>query len=291
MQPASTAISEFATAQPASLWVWMPSGASSARRHLADDAQHLVRQRAAVRVAQDDRVGAGLGGRLADLERVGRRRPCSRRRSARRRRRPCGLRPSGTRPSRAPCARSRSSVVCSVSVTCTSHALPKMHSAEQPVSSSARSPGSSSAAVSLRRVDAERRDHRLLEREVACALEELDVLGVGAGEAALDVVNAEKVELGRDAQLVFDRERQPLALGAVTKRGVVKSGSSRVTPRRNAPARPALEPLQPLHVRGLLARDHAEERLLQIDRDRARRRRPRNRRPTERARLRPPCRS
>ena len=41
-------------------------------RHLAHDAQHLVRQRAAVGVAEHDRVGAGLGGRPADLERVGR---------------------------------------------------------------------------------------------------------------------------------------------------------------------------------------------------------------------------
>ena len=54
---------------------------------------------------------------------------------------------------------------------------------------------------------AERRDHGLLELELADALEELDVLGVGAREPALDVAHAEQIELGRDAQLVLDRER------------------------------------------------------------------------------------
>jgi hypothetical protein len=52
-------------------------------------------------------------------------------------------------------------------------------------------------------------------------LEELLVLGVGAGPAPLDVVDAEVVELLGDAQLVLDREREPLPLAAVTKGGVV----------------------------------------------------------------------
>jgi hypothetical protein len=59
-------------------------------------------------------------------------------------------------------------------------------------------------------------DRGRLELQVAGALEELDVLGVGAGESALDVVDAEQVETLGDAQLVLDREREPLALRAVS---------------------------------------------------------------------------
>ena len=70
MQPASTATSELATAQPASLCAWMPSGAVEHQAELADDLHDLVRQRAAVGVAQDDRVGASPLGRRDDLERV-----------------------------------------------------------------------------------------------------------------------------------------------------------------------------------------------------------------------------
>ena len=50
--------------------------------------------------------------------------------------------------------------------------------------------------------------------------EELDVLGVGAGPAALDVLHAEEVELLGDAQLVLDRGRDALDLQAVAQGGV-----------------------------------------------------------------------
>ena len=46
-------------------------------------------------------------------------------------------------------------------------------------------------------------------------LEELVVLGVGAGPPALDVADAEVVELLGDAELVVDRQRQPFLLAAV----------------------------------------------------------------------------
>ena len=52
--------------------------------------------------------------------------------------------------------------------------------------------------------------------------EELDVLGVGAGPAALDEREAVLVEHPRDAQLVGEREGDVLALGAVAEGGVVE---------------------------------------------------------------------
>ena len=52
------------------------------------------------------------------------------------------------------------------------------------------------------------------------ALEELRVLRVGAGPAALDVVHAEVVELLGDAQLVLHRRRHALDLQAVAEGGV-----------------------------------------------------------------------
>ena len=53
------------------------------------------------------------------------------------------------------------------------------------------------------------------------AAEELGVLGVRARPAALDVADAEPVELARDRQLVGDGEVEPLLLGAVAQRRVV----------------------------------------------------------------------
>ncbi len=54
------------------------------------------------------------------------------------------------------------------------------------------------------------------------ALEEGIVSGIGAGPAALDIVDAQPVELTRDPQLVGDGEVDALCLGAVTQRGVVE---------------------------------------------------------------------
>src|SRR3954464_11915872 len=56
----------------------------------------------------------------------------------------------------------------------------------------------------------------------SCGREELDVLRVGAGPAALDVGHAELIEHPRHAQLVGQRESDVLALGAVAQRGVVE---------------------------------------------------------------------
>ncbi len=70
--------------------------------HGAHDPLHLVGQGSAVGVAQDQRLGAGLLGRLEDAEGELRDWPCSRRRSARRRGTPAGRWPAGRRPSRPP---------------------------------------------------------------------------------------------------------------------------------------------------------------------------------------------
>ena len=59
-----------------------------------------------------------------------------------------------------------------------------------------------------------------LSAERLRAPEELDVLGVGARVAALDVVDAEAVQQARNLELVLDREREPFALGAVAQGGV-----------------------------------------------------------------------
>src|SRR5439155_7415749 len=61
---------------------------------------------------------------------------------------------------------------------------------------------------------------------------ELLVPRVRAGIAALDVVDAELIELARDLELVVQREREPLALHAVAKGGVVEfdAGGHRYLP-------------------------------------------------------------
>ena len=61
-----------------------------------------------------------------------------------------------------------------------------------------------------------------VELDVTHTLEELDVLGVGGGEAAFDVVDAQLVEAAGDAQLVLDGERDAFHLSAIAQRCVVK---------------------------------------------------------------------
>ena len=69
---------------------------------------------------------------------------------------------------------------------------------------------------------AEGRHLRARGRRLPHAAEELGVLGIGAGPAALDVVDAEAVEDAGDLHLVLQREGETLALGAVTEGGVVE---------------------------------------------------------------------
>src|SRR5262249_28732975 len=67
----------------------------------------------------------------------------------------------------------------------------------------------------------ERGELGVLQRDVLHAAEEAEILGIRAGPAALDVVDAEGVETARQAHLVLHGEGHALALSAVTQRRVV----------------------------------------------------------------------
>jgi len=68
---------------------------------------------------------------------------------------------------------------------------------------------------------AEGREPRTLERETLGPLEELDVFGIGTRPSPLDVMDAKGVEPLGDSQFVGYRERNALALAAVTQRRIV----------------------------------------------------------------------
>ena len=53
-------------------------------------------------------------------------------------------------------------------------------------------------------------------------MEELGVLGVGAGPAPLDEVDAQFIQLPSNLEFVFDGERNALLLCAVPQRSVVQ---------------------------------------------------------------------
>jgi hypothetical protein len=65
-------------------------------------------------------------------------------------------------------------------------------------------------------------DQRVVEGLAREQVEQLQLLGVGAGEAGLDHVDAERVESVRDAQLLGGRERHPLPLHPVAEGRVVQ---------------------------------------------------------------------
>ena len=75
---------------------------------------------------------------------------------------------------------------------------------------------------------AERADGRVLEIDAGEQAEELLLLGVGAREARLDVVDAEAVERLDDAHLLGRRQGHPLSLHAVAKGGVVELNGGHV---------------------------------------------------------------
>src|SRR6266478_4777085 len=68
---------------------------------------------------------------------------------------------------------------------------------------------------------AERRELGVFERDVLHAPEEAEVLRVRARPSALYIMDAERVEPGREPNLIFHRERHAFALGAIAERGVV----------------------------------------------------------------------
>ena len=79
---------------------------------------------------------------------------------------------------------------------------------------------------------AERGDLGVLEALLREQLEELELLRVGRREAGLDQVDAELVELARDAHLLADRQRQAGSLHAVAQGRVVELD---VTPSKSPP--------------------------------------------------------
>jgi hypothetical protein len=72
-----------------------------------------------------------------------------------------------------------------------------------------------------RRCSAECSDLGAAQLDLFDALEELGVLGVRAGPAALDIVDAEGIQLTCDLDLILSRKRQPFALGAIAQGGIV----------------------------------------------------------------------
>ena len=119
-------------------------------------------------------------------------------------------------------ARFSSSVVRSASSTCRSCDFATSVTTEAPLSRSAATSGSSAARTPARRVAPKAASCRVPQVELlAGAAEELGVLGVRARPAALDVADAEVVELPGDGQLVGDGEVQPLLLRAVAQGRVV----------------------------------------------------------------------
>ena len=189
---------------------------------VAEDAHQLVGQRAAVGVAQDERPGAGLAGRPQRGERVV----------------AVGLvaveevlgvvdHLAAVVGDEADRVRDHVQVLAGVaprtSVTWSSQLLPKIVTTgrlgrDQLAAGWGPPPG----LLALWRVRPEGRELRVLPGDLAGRREELDVLGVGARPAALDEGHAVLVEHARDAQLVRERERDVLALGAVAEGRVVE---------------------------------------------------------------------
>ena len=114
------------------------------------------------------------------------------------------------------------------SITCSSQLLPKIVTTGVSAATSSRRLGSSSGRLARWRVLPEGRQLRVLPALLAGGREELDVLGVGARPAALDEREAVLVEHPRDAQLVGERERDVLALGAVAEGRVVEGDGGAV---------------------------------------------------------------
>ena len=112
-------------------------------------------------------------------------------------------------------------MVRSASVTCSSDAFATMQTASVLAFTRWRSTSSSSAPHPgpARRAEGDQRGGRQVELGRGPG-EELLVLRVGPGPAALDEGDPEMVELLGDAQLVVDGEREALLLGPVAQRGV-----------------------------------------------------------------------
>ena len=147
----------------------------------------------------------------------------SRRRSARRRRRRAcrALDQEGDGLARS-CARFSSRSTRTTFSRCRPHVLPTIVHTGAKQSASTRRPSSSSAGTPRRRVMPKAATSACSKRSCGEQLEELELLGVRGREAGLDEVDAQLVELARDAHLLGRRQRDARALHAVAQRGVVE---------------------------------------------------------------------
>ncbi len=82
---------------------------------------------------------------------------------------------------------------------------------------------------------AERRDASMAQRGLLDFLEILEVLGVGERIAALDEVDAHVVEPAGDEQLVLQREVDALPLAAIAKRRVINTDAGHDVPAKKKP--------------------------------------------------------
>ena len=230
--PASTAASELATAQPVSLWQWMPSGR---RRRLAHGVRRRRRrsvgQHAAVGVAQRDDLGAGLDGGARRPRRRTPGRSGSRRRSARRRGTPGAPRRAGARRCRATIARFSASVVRSASSTCRRCALGDQRHDRR--AASRRGPGPAGRRRPSRRRGGWRRTPRAARasgRARSAARRKNSVsLGFAPGQPPSMNPTPRSSRCRAIASLSRDGEREALLLGAVAQGGVVDVEGHRVS--------------------------------------------------------------
>ena len=118
-------------------------------------------------------------------------------------------------------ARFSSPVVRSARSTCRMSDLATTQTTGVPASSSACTCGSVATSTPALRVAPNATSSGVLQVQLGLGpLEELGVLGHGAGPAALDEAHAELVQQPRDRELVGDRVADALALPAVAQRGV-----------------------------------------------------------------------
>ncbi len=215
--PARTAASEFATACSVSLWAWMPTWSPGMTFTTSrDDRFDLVRQRAAVGVAEHHPARAlarrrpwRRRARIADW-------PCSRRRNARSR-----AAPRGPWPWRRHAVADRGEVLLLGGLERDPHVIvPGLGDEADGVGlgvEQRRQPRIVRGRAAGPPRHAEGREGRV---ELALLGEQLGVGRIGARIAALDVVDAEIVEHLGDRELVAEREIDAVGLRAVAQRGV-----------------------------------------------------------------------
>ncbi len=221
--PRSTATMELATAQPASLWVWMPTlqTAPTSSPTRSTTCATCGGQSGSVGVAQTDRLRPGLRGRPQAGQGV------------------VGMGGVGVEEvlrvvedplPLAPQEGHRLGDHAQVLVAVYPEDLLQVEVPGLAHDGRNRSPALGQCAqldVVLGRHPpspghAEGRHHRPAELHLLQRAEELLILGVGTGKTTLDHVDAEVGDPGGDADLLVRGDAQPLALHAVAQRGVVQ---------------------------------------------------------------------